>query len=123
VSAFHLKSKETEGWVQQNNVEYLIRKACIISLLAPLASHLQVLRVTYAGGYVLPGTTPGSGQTALPDEIEQACVEQVAFWYQRRHQLGLASVPTSERNFFRIAEFDLLPQVRKALEKYERWMN
>ena len=121
VSAFHLKNDETEGWVQQNEVEYLIRRACVISLAVPAGTCAQLVRVTYTGGYVLPGTTPGAGQTALPDELEQACVEQVAFWYQRRHQLGLVSVPTGDRNFYRVAELDLLPQVAAILKKYERW--
>jgi hypothetical protein len=29
-------------------------------------------RVTYTGGYVLPGASPGAGQTALPDDLESA---------------------------------------------------
>jgi hypothetical protein len=120
VTAFHLKSNETEGWVQQANVDYVIRDTCIVSVSGALGSARQQLRLTYTGGYVLPGTTPGAGETALPDEIEQACVEQTALWYQRRHQLGLASVPTAERTFYRLAEVDLLPQVEAILRKYAR---
>lgn len=120
VGAFHLKSDETAGWVAQSNANYLIRRQCIVSLLTALGASTQVLRLTYTGGYVLPGTTPGAGQTALPDDLEQACVEQVSYWYQRRHQLGLASVPTAERTFYRVAELDLLPHVRKVLDRYQR---
>src|SRR5437867_3488656 len=29
-----------------------------------------------------PGDTPAAGQTALPDDLEQAAVEQVAYWFQ-----------------------------------------
>ena len=39
---------------------------------------VQVARVTYTGGYVLPGATPGAGQAALPADLEWAAVEQVA---------------------------------------------
>ena len=119
VTSFHLKTNETEGWVQQTSVVYLIRNSCVVSLAARGSSHQQ-LRITYTGGYVLPGTTPGAGQTALPDEVEQACLEQVALWYQRRHHLGLASVPTAERTFYKLAEVDLLPQVEAILRKYAR---
>jgi hypothetical protein len=120
VSAFHLKTNESDGWIQQTGIDYLIRRACVVSLLTPIASDLEVLRVTYTGGYVLPGTTPGSGQTALPDEIEQACVEQVAFWYQRRHQLGLTSVPAEGRTFYQIGQIELLPVVQSLLKKHAR---
>ena len=72
VSEFRLKSNETDGWVLQSSVDYLIRRACVISLSVPLGTKAEQARVTYTGGYVPPGTTPGSGQTALPDEIEQA---------------------------------------------------
>jgi hypothetical protein len=120
VTSLHLKTTESDGWVEQTGIAYLLRDACIISLSGALGTRQQQLRVTYAGGYVLPGATPGSGQTALPDEIEQACIEQVALWYQRRHHLGLASVPTAERTFYKLAEVDLLPQVAAILRQYTR---
>src|SRR5437762_6489151 len=78
VSQFHLKDNETDGWVLQSSVDYLVRRACVISLGGALGNQAQQAKVTYTGGYVLPGSTPGAGQTALPDELEQACVEQVA---------------------------------------------
>ena len=122
VSAFHLKSDETAGWVAETGVEYLIRRACIVSLFFPLGVCSQLVRVTYTGGYVLPGTTPGSGQTALPDDLEQASVEQVAFWYQRRHHLGLITVPSDGRTFYQLGQIDLLPNVVPVLKKYERYV-
>ena len=30
-------------------------------------------------GYVVPGTVPAPGQTPLPDDLEQAAVEQIAY--------------------------------------------
>src|SRR5438552_2589130 len=75
VTKFELKSNETDGWVEQTGVQYLIRRQCVISLSSPLRtpnSALCTARLTYAAGYVLPGTTPGAGQTALPDDPEQA---------------------------------------------------
>ena len=123
VSQFHLKDNETDGWVLQSSVDYLVRRACVISLGGALGTQAQQAKVTYTGGYVLPGTTPGSGQTALPDELEQACVEQVAYWYQNRHRLGLLSVPADGRTFYQLAKIDLLPNVASVLASYERWEN
>ena len=90
VTKFELKSNETDGWSEQTGVQYLIRPKCVISLSVPLSSQLSTLnssglgRVTYTAGYVLPGDTPAAGQTALPDDLEQAAVEQVAYWFQKQ---------------------------------------
>src|SRR5687767_6902176 len=121
VSQFHLKQNETDGWVLQSDIDFLIRRACVISLSAPLGTKYEQARVTFTGGYVLPGTTPGAGQTALPDDLEHACVEQVAYWYQNRHRLGLISIPAEGRTFFNLAQIDLLPQVASVLKRYERF--
>ena len=123
ISQFHLKDNETDGWQLQSDVDHVIRRACVISLGAAFGSHRQQAKVTYTGGYVLPGTTPGAGQTALPDDVEQACVEQVAYWYQNRHRLGLLTMPAEGRTFYQLAKIDLLPQVESVLKKYERWEN
>src|SRR5258706_431131 len=101
VTKFETKTNKTDGWTKQPNVQYLIRRNCVISLLSPLSSlpsssASALARVTYTGGYVLPGDTPASGQTALPDDLEQAAVEQVAYWFRNREKTGLIrSGPTS----------------------------
>src|SRR6266566_120021 len=94
VTKFELKATEAEGWIEQTGVSYLLRQACVVSLTLPLsfvpqAVTPQLARVTYTGGYVMPGTTPSAGQTALPSDLESAAIEQVAFWFQERDKLGL----------------------------------
>src|SRR5512140_3431673 len=64
VSRFDLKTDETEGWLEQTGIKYLIRHNCVISLpsaLCPLSSGPSAARVLCTGGYVLPGSTPGTG--------------------------------------------------------------
>src|SRR6267142_1834657 len=61
VTKFELKQNETEGWIEQTGVEYLIRNRCVLSLAQPFYASRSTLnapqaRVTYTGGYVLPGT-------------------------------------------------------------------
>src|SRR5882672_6205373 len=58
---FELKSNETDGWSEQTGVAYLVRRQCVVSLHSPLSSLRSpcLARVTYTGGYVLPGATPG----------------------------------------------------------------
>src|SRR6266576_2009346 len=93
VTKFELKSNETDGWSEQTGVKYLICRACVISVSYPLTRHStlggSLAPVTYTGGFVLPGDTPAAGQTALPDDLEQAAVEQVAYWFRNREKTGL----------------------------------
>jgi hypothetical protein len=123
VTKFELKANETEGWIQQTGTDYLLRRKCVISLAAPLGTFREQGRVTFTGGYVLPGTTPGAGQTALPDDLEQAAVEQVASWFQNRDKLGLVRNRPWQGTYQQYAQLDLLPNVRAVLKRYERWMS
>jgi len=108
----------------QSGIEYLLSpQKCVIELADPLGTVAQIGRVTYTGGYVLPGATPTGNQIALPDDLEQVCIEQVAYWYQRRTQLGLVSASTDGGLVQQFQSSDLLPQVRAVLRHYERWAN
>ena len=121
VSKFELKSSETEGWVQQNGVEYVLRNGCVISLADRLGSWRQQGRITYTGGFVMPGTTPGAGQTALPSDLEQAAVEQVTYWFQNRDKLGLLRHWPHQGLYQQLSNLDLLPSAVSVLKRYERW--
>jgi hypothetical protein len=122
VTKFELKTNETDGWLEQPGIQFLIRRACIISLALPLCTlHSTLCRITYTGGYVLPGTTPAPGQTPLPDDLEQAAVEQVAFWFQNRDKLGVIRQWPKGGTYEQFATLDLLPNVQSVLAQYARW--
>ena len=112
VTKFELKSNETDGWSEQTGIDYLIRRQCVISLSAPINSQLStinppVARVAYTGGYVLPGESRVGVPPATPDlpsDLEQAAVEQVAYWFRNRDNTGLIrtwSTPATGANWFR----------------------
>jgi hypothetical protein len=128
VTKFETKQNETDGWIEQSTVEFLVRRGCVISLLSPLSlllsspasSSSAIARVTYTGGYVLPGTTPSTGQTALPDDLEQAAVEQTASWFQHREKLGLIRNWPHEGTYEQFSQLDLLAEVKAVLDRYSR---
>jgi hypothetical protein len=123
VSKFELKQNETGGWVEQTGVEFIIRKNCVISLESPfstLRSSFSLSRVTYTGGYVLPGATAGPGQTPLPDDLQQAAVEQAASWFMNRDKLGLVRYWPKGGIYLEFLKTDLLPIVRSTLDRYQR---
>jgi hypothetical protein len=124
VTKFELKSNETDGWIEQTGVECLIRRNCVLSLRFPLCSSRSpaLARVTYTGGYVQPGDTPDTGQTPLPDDLEQACIEQVAYWFRNRDKSGLIRSWPHQGTYEVFLQSDLLPEVRAVLKKYERFL-
>jgi hypothetical protein len=124
VTKFELKSTESEGWVEQTGIDFLIRRSCIISLLSPISCLRSpaLARVTYTGGYLLPGSADVPSATRLPDDLEQAAVEQVAFWFQTRDKLGLNTIWPHAGTYEKFIQSDLLPNVRATILRYERWV-
>jgi hypothetical protein len=125
ISKFETKTSEFAGWVDQTGVEFLIRQSCIISLSnnfrpSTLDIRPSLARVTYTGGYALPGTTPGPGQNPLPYDLEQAAVEQVAYWFQIRDKLGLKTRWPHAGTYEGFFPLDLLPKIQTVLKRYER---
>jgi hypothetical protein len=127
VTKFELKTTETEGWIEQTAVDFLIRRQCIISLPFPLSQlstlnhQLPSAKATYTGGYLLPGSADILSATRLPDDLEQAAVEQVAAWFQNRDKLGLDTIWPHQGTYQKFAQLDLLPPVRAVLTRYTRW--
>ncbi len=128
VSKFELKQNETDGWIEQTDVKFLIRKGCTISFSQALNHQLSTLnncsisRLTYTGGYLLPGSADVPSATRLPSDIEQAAIEQAAAWFLRKDQVGLEIRWDKGGTYQRLSQLDLLPQVRAVLRRYERWL-
>ncbi len=120
VTKFETKEDEATGWIEKTNVGYLIRGACTITLAEAMGTANELARITYTGGYVLPGTTPAAGQTPLPEDIEQAAVEQAASWFQNRDKLGLTRNWPHEGTYQQFLNLELLPDVKSALRPYIR---
>src|SRR5690348_16419292 len=122
ITSFELNTQS--GWTAQTDVEYIIRRNCVISLATPLprrTSADSVARVTYTGGYLLPGTPPVPAATPLPADLENATIEQVAFWFLNRDKLGQIRTWPAGGNYVQLADTDLLPSVRATLKRYTRF--
>jgi hypothetical protein len=123
VAKFELKTSESAGWLEQTDVDYLIRHSCIISLNSPFSiqnSEFSLCRVTYTGGYVPPGSTLPAPSSPLPADLETAAIEQAAHWFQTRDYLGLKTHWPSGGIYLMFAQEPLLPAVTTTLKQYER---
>lgn len=77
------------------------------------------IKVTYAGGYVAAGDTPGAGQTAMPDDLRRAAFLQLGFEWRNRLNLGKQSV-SQQGAAVSLAPAALLSEVRAILDTYRR---
>ena len=121
ITKFELKTSEASGWVEQSGISFRLRFGCIISLAARLGEPEQIARVTYTGGYVLPGTVPTAGQEPLPSDLEQAATEQVAAWFMHRDKTGLLRNWPTNGTYQVLSQLPLLPWVRQVLGTYQKW--
>lgn len=110
-------------WLPESGVQYdYDGDSGVLHLYSPLGSEGKRARVMYTGGYVLPADVfiEDQGQTQLPTELQAACLEQIAYWYQRRDQLGLGSISTAGGSVSQSGTMRLLPVVEETLMPYRR---
>jgi len=122
ISKWELSSSQAGGWVwvEQPGVDVLVRCGVVLSLSSPLGSGRQRGRVTYTGGFVLPGVVAGPGQKSLPKALENACIEQVAYMFQHKDHPGSVIHSTGNYIYDKFADVDLLPMVRAVLARFRR---
>jgi len=78
----------------------------------------QSIRVTYTGGFVLPGDTVGEGQIALPEDIQFAVLEQCRYLWLRRKELGMESVGMGSGTWTLANKDPWLPSVASVIRRY-----
>jgi len=100
----------------------IVDKGILRRLAADFYSGVDTVRVVYTGGYVAPGDTVGSGETALPDELREAAIRQCVYEFQRKDQLGVTSVSAMGTSYTRPDSIEFLPSVKKVLNRYKRWV-
>lgn len=122
VISLQLRENARAAWRSQSAAFEVVNESGIVSMVGgALGTRLQRARVVYTGGYVLPGTTAEDGQTALPDDLENAVIEQTAYWYGARHALRLPSTGAAlAAAREKPSGLVLLPQVEETLSRYVR---
>ncbi len=78
------------------------------------------IKISYRAGFVPAGTTPGTGETAVPAELAQAAIDYAALAWKRRDTRA-----TKSENFeggsttFERVELDA--KTKAILDKYKLW--
>jgi hypothetical protein len=82
------------------------------------------VRVEYTGGFTPAGSEALDGETAIPNDLRGACLQQAGFVWQRRNKLGLTGESAQGGSVSAYARDELLPGVRDVVARYRpRWSN
>jgi hypothetical protein len=80
----------------------------------------DAVQIIYQGGYCSAGQTPGSGETAMPNDLREAAIEQASFILKRKDDIGLTSVGFEGGSINKSGPMKLLPIVEQTLKLYGR---
>jgi hypothetical protein len=81
----------------------------------------QTVQVVYSGGYVDPVTTPGTGEQAVPADLQRAILMQARYEWQRKDRVGATRITMQDGSAAFEQPIDLLPTVKQVLERYRRY--
>ena len=76
------------------------------------------IQVIYRGGYCPAGQVPGTGETALPNDLREAAIEQSCFIFKRKDDIGLSAVSYAGGSIAKSSPMQLLPMVQDILARY-----
>jgi hypothetical protein len=118
VSKIELKESGDGAWLTITPGYSLIGN--ILAFDSIQGTWAQLVRVTYTGGYVTPGEPLAPGQQPVPSDLENACVEQVVYWYQNRNRFKAGMVSGQGTPSVQQPGQSLLPGVLEAIAPYRR---
>jgi len=106
------------------NTDYRIIAGGLTGILfrmyIPWESAEDSIQIIYKAGYCAAGQSPADDEFAMPGDLREACIEQTTFLFKRRDDIGLSSVGMDGGSFSKFAPMDLLPMVKKTLDRYRR---
>jgi hypothetical protein len=122
ITKFQLQRFEGAGGTVDITPTYLFSpERVVVSFDVPVGSPGQIGILTYSGGYVDAGSTAGTGQFALPADLEGAACEQVAFWFANRERVGQKMwYPQTGNEGGTLWQPAMPPEVTEVLKSYRR---
>jgi hypothetical protein len=102
-----------DGDVQVENDDYYVyySEGWIEFYLEPVRTEPQQVTITWTGGYTVDN---------IPQDLQYACMMQVAFVFRRRKDLGVSSVSLPDGSISINSPADLLPEVKHVLKSYRK---
>lgn len=76
--------------------------------------------LAYKAGYVQPGAPPGTGEIALPGDIEQGVIDWCGYRYKQRPNVATTQRRSTEGEQVGVEVVDAPPNVLEVIERYKR---
>ncbi|MEA3367985.1 MAG: hypothetical protein U9R68_07715 [Planctomycetota bacterium] len=95
-------------------------KGLLLRLYCDWPDQPDGVQIVYRGGFAEPDAELGDGETALPDDLREAAIEQCSFIFKRKDDIGLSGVGFDGGSFNKFSAIKLLPTVKAVLESYRR---
>jgi len=81
----------------------------------------RTVQVIYIGGYTSAGDDVGEGETALPDDLVDAAIQQCQYLAQRRDDMGATGIDAGQGGGVQWAgAYKLLPDVKAVCQTFRR---
>ena len=96
------------------------RRGILVRVLGTWLAGADAVRVIYSGGYTPAGLAVGEGEIAMPGEIVEAAIQQAAFVFSRRAELGLSAVTAADGSINAAVIDTLLPGVQQMISGHRR---
>jgi hypothetical protein len=97
------------------------KNGIIQRLYGTFPTAFESIQVVYRGGYIAAGTTPQTGELAVPNDLREAAIQQCCLLYKRRDDIGLSGVSFEGGGFNKFESIKLLPEVEEVLDSYKRY--
>lgn len=78
------------------------------------------IEIKYRGGFVSAGQLPEADETAMPNDLREAAIEQASFIFKRRNDPGVTSNSALGGSINIEPAMNLLPLVKQTLDNYKR---
>lgn len=124
--------KETYGDFDFTNADALVantdyrilsggKTGVIQRMYADWPEGCDTVQAVYRGGYTAAGSSPGTGETAVPADLKEVAILAACMLFKRRDDIGLSSISAMGGNVSVFAELGFPPIVKSVLDaKYKR---
>jgi hypothetical protein len=106
------------------NTDYRIvaggEKGVIQRMYTDWPEGLDTVQAVYRGGYTAAGSSPGTGETAIPADLKEIAILAACILFKRRDDIGLASVSAMGGSVSVFADLAMPPIIKMILDSNYR---
>ena len=120
IAQVEVRRWDYEDWRLCEGLKWSVLSSGVASFNRPPGGRDERARVTYTGGYVMPGAEVPAGAQPVPADLLSAATDQVAYLFMNRDRLGVLRQWPRGGTYEQFSQVDLLPGVVAVLDRHRR---